>query len=79
LDHSTTHRKIAGGVSYHSLGQISGAATPFSFLRLDSRHEQGTKKTPDEELAEKVHLRTSSFEDLDIYSLRERLRVNDLV
>jgi hypothetical protein len=48
-------------------------------LRLDSRHEQGTKKTPDEELAEKVHLGTSSFEDPDIYSLRERLRVNDLV
>jgi hypothetical protein len=48
-------------------------------LRLDSRHEQGTKKTPDEEFAEKVHLRTSSFEDPDIYSLRERLRVNDPV
>jgi len=47
--------------------------------RLDSRHEQGTKKTPDEELAEKVHSRTSSFEVPDIYSLRERLRVNDLV
>ena len=52
---------------------------PVQFLRLDSRHEQGTKKTSDEELAEKVHLRTSSFEDPDIYSLRERLRVNDLV
>jgi hypothetical protein len=61
LPHSTTHRKIAGGVSCHSPRQISFAASPFSSLRLDSCREQATKKTPDEEPAKKVHWGASSF------------------
>src|SRR5215813_7329409 len=55
LAHNRTHRKIAGGVSCHSPRQISYAASPFSFLRLDSCREQATKKTPDEKPAKKVH------------------------
>jgi len=47
LPHSTTHRKIAGGVSCHSPRQISYAASPFSFLGLDSCREQAAKKTPE--------------------------------
>src|SRR5262245_32049757 len=58
---TTTHRKIAGGVSCHSPRRISYVASPFSFLRLDSCREQATKDTPGEELAEKVHWATSSF------------------
>ena len=61
LAHSTTHRKIAGGASCHSPRRISYAASPFSFLRLDSCREQATKKTPDEEPAKKVHWGASSF------------------
>src|SRR5438445_9768854 len=61
LAHSRTHRKIAGGVSCHSPRQISYAASPFSFLRLDLCREQATKKTPDEEPAKKVHWGASSF------------------
>src|SRR5260221_12257843 len=61
LAHSRTHRKIAGGVSCHSPRQISYAASPFSLLRLDLCREQATKKTPDEELAKKVHWGASSF------------------
>ena len=61
LAYSTPHRKIAGGVSCHSPRRISCAASPFSFLRLDSCREQATKKTPDEEPAQKVHWGASSF------------------
>src|SRR5262245_14752099 len=60
LAHSRTHRKIAGGVSCHSPRQISYAASPFSFLCLDSCREQATKKTPDEEPAKIVHWGASS-------------------
>lgn len=58
---STAHRTIACGVSCHSPRRISYAVSQFSFLRLASCREQATKKTPDEELAEKVHWGTSSF------------------
>src|SRR6266487_2042858 len=74
LARSTTHRKIAGGVSCHSPRRISYAASPLSFLRLDSRREQATKKTPDEELAEKVHWEPPRLEDPDTPSPRESLR-----
>src|SRR5215510_6089014 len=61
LAHSTTHRKIASGVSCHSPRQISYDASPFSFLRLDSCREQARKKTPDEEPVKKVHWGASSL------------------
>src|SRR5262245_65759193 len=55
LPHSTTHRKIAGGVFCHSPRRISYAVSRFGFLRLESCREQATKKTLAQELADEVH------------------------
>src|SRR5260370_39699762 len=74
LAHSRTHRKIAGGVSRHSPRQISYAASPFSFLRLDSCREQATKKTPDEEPAKEVHCGSLLVCKLRYIRRLERLR-----
>jgi hypothetical protein len=53
--------------------------SPFSFLRLDSCREQATKKTPDEEFAEKVHWGTSSFGRSGYLVAPRKAAVNELV
>src|SRR6266540_810934 len=64
--------KIAGGVSCHSPRRISYAASAFCFLRLDSCREQATKKTPDEEPAEKVHCGPPRLEGIRIHPLSRK-------
>jgi hypothetical protein len=48
-------------------------------LRLDSCREQATKKTPDEEFAEKVHWGTSSFGRSGYPVALRKAAVNELV
>jgi hypothetical protein len=79
LPHSTTHRKIAAGVSCHSPRQISYAASPFSSLRLDSCREQAAKKTPDEEPAKKVHWGASLRLQDPLHPSPRKAAVNELV